>query len=243
VPAYEIVSVGYRRGEENAAHLWGDSDWNARSQHIVLKLASVPTNSTEFHEYKHTADLHIFTYEKHSKVMYHLSNMWMNCFTRIKANVAVEKEVSGGGGMTLSIRTVTLTPRARAQVSELKHASSFYHEVNDIMHELPVVPHDEQIQVLSYFASEIGESYLHFTNLRVGLRSPPPTVNDLTLKRVFFVHGSLCLFCIKCISDFMQEMEDSTGDRDFCLLLLRRVVVCFKVLSAALFNSQMVTER
>jgi len=50
VPAHEIVSVGYLRGEENSAMLWGDDDWNARSLHLKLNLlseSSVPSGTSK----------------------------------------------------------------------------------------------------------------------------------------------------------------------------------------------------
>ena len=200
VPAHEMISVGYMRGQENSAQLWGDPAWNARSQHILVKLASVPTDSSEFTELRHTAELHIFTYEPHTKVMYHLSNMWMNCFTRLKANVEVIKEES-----------------------ELEHAEEFYREVYRTMQQVPSATIDKQIQQLSFFASE--------------------AVNDMTLKKVFFTHGGLCMFCIKVMRTFISDLEDASASRSQCLELLRRLVCCFKVFTAVLFNSQMVVER
>ncbi|GMH51923.1 hypothetical protein TrST_g8221 [Triparma strigata] len=200
IPANEILTVGYKRGEENAAQLWGDQNWNARSLHIKLNLFSPEADDGPgMPASAHAAEMHLYTYEKHSKIMFHISNMWVNCFTRMKANILVMKERS-----------------------DLEEAIIFFNEVKEIVKSDNTTV-KQHIHALSFLAAEL--------------------VNDVTLKRLFFEQTDICSFCYQTIKKFMNDMEDQRGSKSACLLLLRRLVCCFKALHAALFNSSAVPER
>ncbi|GMH52002.1 hypothetical protein TL16_g01136 [Triparma laevis f. inornata] len=202
IPANEILTVGYKRGEENAAQLWGDQNWNARSLHIKLNLFSPKEGNGDKSggtAGSHAGVMHLYTYEKNSKIMFHISNMWMNCFTRMKANILVTKEES-----------------------DQEEAIIFFSEVRNIV-KSETTTAKEHIHAMSFLAAEL--------------------VNDVTLKRLFFEQTDICSFCYQTIKRFKNDMEDQRGSKSACLLLLRRLVCCFKLLHAALFNSASVPER
>ena len=129
VPAHDILSVGLVRGEDEAGNFWESGLMNSRSVHIKLNVASLPDPDDPDDEI-HTAQFHIFTYEANSRIMFHLSAMWINCYTRIKALIHVIKEESN-----------------------VFTASVFYDQISDILFD-PGFMIQDQIQALSFFASE-----------------------------------------------------------------------------------------
>ena len=50
-------------------------------------------------------------------------------------------------------------------------------------------------------------------------------------------------FAFNCIKEFENDMTKEKGSKSKCLLVLRRLVVCFKLVFAALFNSTSATSR
>ena len=128
IPAHEIVSVGYVRGEEFTAKLWENNyEMKTRSVHIKLNLISIPEDEREVSS---SAEFHLYTYEAKTRAMYHIAAMWTNCYTRMKARLEVERNESA-----------------------LAEASDFFTEIVDVTHS-PNSTLSEQIKALSMFSSE-----------------------------------------------------------------------------------------
>mmetsp|Transcript_9551 Transcript_9551/g.19422 ORF Transcript_9551/g.19422 Transcript_9551/m.19422 type:complete len:1273 (+) Transcript_9551:135-3953(+) len=199
VPAHEIMSCGYMRGVENTGKLWENQDMNQRSLHIKLNLQSGVFRSDRKKSTRLSGQMHIYTYENNSKVMYHICRMWIDCFTRMKARIPLVKEQS-----------------------EVALASAFIDEVEGILHENKG-NYQDHIHAMSYLASEL--------------------INDITLKQQFFQRTNVFLFAFHCIKEFENDMTKEKGSKSKCLLVLRRLVVCFKLVFAALFNSTSASSR
>ena len=197
VPAHDIISVRYMRGEENALKLWGDPDWNARSLHIRLTLLTQGKEGKGSKGIVHRMDL--FTFEQNSKVMFHVSGMWIDCYTRMRAEIPVVKEQS-----------------------EVELASDFFSEVESMLSN-DKFAYGEHTHAMTFLASEL--------------------INDITLKKLFFKAPQVLHFAFACMSGFEADMNREKGSKSNCLLLLRRLVSCLKLVVAALFNSSAVTER
>jgi len=143
--------------------------------------------------------MHIYTFEQNSKVMFHISNMWLDCFTRMKAKIPLIKEES-----------------------EIELATGFLQEVERIISKDKRM-YQDHIHALSYLASEL--------------------VNDMTLKHQFFTDTAVFAFAYHCIKEFEEDMAYEKGSKGRCLMVLRRLVVCFKLIYAALFNSTSIASR
>ena len=68
-------------------------------------------------------------------------------------------------------------------------------------------------------------------------------VNDMTLKKIFFSTSEACTYCYNVMKTFKEDMDGQNVSKSACLLILRRLVACFKLIHAALFNSAGVMER
>jgi hypothetical protein len=200
VPANEIMSCGYMRGEENTGMLWGNNEWNARSLHIKLNLLSQVNDAGDAKKLQKLAgQMHIYSFEQNSKVMFHICRMWIDCFTRMKARIPLVKEES-----------------------EIEMATKFLEECERIVGSSKRA-YQDHIHAMSHLASEL--------------------INDITLKRLFFARTSVMSFAFHCIKDFEEDMAFEKGSKSRCLLVMRRIVVCFKLIYSVLFNSTAVSER
>jgi len=203
IPAYDIVSMRYVRGADDAASFWKNNrHMTSRSIHIELQLSS-QFDPIDPHSDSCESYFHIYTYEINSQIMYHISTMWINVATKLKTDVSIAKEESDLTSST------------------------------DYIKEIVAALMDEQVG--------IGDQVALLDNIS------EEVLNDMTLKKLFFQHAELNHYLIRVLKNFKQECGKLTAKTTDCKRLvvsqLRRLASTFKLIYAALFNSQTIEER